>query len=318
MSTGPDDERLRDLLHRGLPAAEPADDLWERSHRRYRRVRAQRRASGALAAVLVLAALGAIVFQMLPRTTDPVVLDDGGTPAISETATPDAAPAPSPTPEDTPPAAPAPTSPPSAPAQVAPPAPSSPGLPCQEVPQPSTTLAGIEPDGDAGLERAGVEGSRLYLVDDGVVSAIDAGAPIVRWGYVDATGDGLAEFFVGTAGRAGQRMLMARITDCGLAFVRNVQGAPYAFDIGMRGGLPVGMGCVDTDQDGDVEIVGLEGRREGSEYLVTRTVVDVEGLRATNGEFDVVGVDAADTDGLFLISQATCGEDPLDIEGQAD
>lgn len=315
-----EERRLAELLRSGLPDAEPPERLWERSRGRYRRVRARRRAAGAVAAVVALLAVGLAIPRLVPGAPqERLVLD---APSVAEPIAPSqpAATEPSSTP-------PAPEPVPTPPASVSPdPEPTAAPPPSSPSPSP-TACERADPPGDAQLREVGdvdgdgaadavaLAGGALQLVTgDGLVTPpLDVGAqPALGVGLADVDADGDADLFVRTSGRAGQRVTIARFDGCALAFLLNAQGESYAFDIGQRDGALVGMGCVDVDDDGALEVVGLEGRLDGDAYVVDRTVVDLRGDRAVNGAIDTVRVPAGDPRAVGLISSATCGERLLD------
>lgn len=325
-----DEQRLRDLLRAGLPAGEPPDHLWDRSRGRLHRARVRQRAAGALAAVLVVAGVGLTAARVLPRADEPGVVLDAPDP--SDPATPAGDPVPPSTPPPTGPPSPAtsPTPSPTPGTEATPDAPATPRAdPAAPVVTPDPTacdggtpLAGAvrqpvgDLDGDGEPDEVAVQGVQVQVVTSGGLTlapftAYDD-APVERVGVADADGDGDPELFLVSAGRAGERVVMARVDGCDPGLVINAQGVPYAFDVGERDGDLVGMGCVDVDDDGRVELVGLRGSLQGAVWSVDRTTVDIGRDPARNGDADTVEVDAADPDGVGLIRSATCGESLLD------
>jgi len=321
-----DEQRLRDLLRAGLPAAEPPGDLWDRSRGRLRRARARQRGAGALAALLVVVAVGVTTARVLPGAQEPGVqldtapqVDPPGPPASpSPTPSPPASPSPSPSPSAAPaPArdpAPRPSAAPTAPAEVPPAAATT--APCTD----ADPLPGAEPrtvpdlDGDGAPDRVGVLGAQVQVTTSGgrvlapFVTYDDA--PVTGVGVADAEGDGQAELFVRSPGRAGERVTLAQVTGCRVRVVQNAQGIPYAFDVGERGGALVGVGCV--RRGGEQVLVGLRGTLAGDRYEVQRTAVDIRRDPARNGTTDTVEVDAGDPAAVDLIRSATCGTSLLD------
>jgi hypothetical protein len=125
----------------------------------------------------------------------------------------------------------------------------------------------------------------------------------------DVTGDGEIVAFV-TNGRAVD---LLRFQDCALAEARNPQGQPYTFDLGFTG-FGTGVGCVDATGDGVRDLVGLNIERDGSGQAarITRTVVELTGLQASNGPTSEVPV----TPEAVTSAQAvTCGDLTLEVDG---
>lgn len=296
-----DEQRLRDLLRAGgFDTPEPSADLWDRSRAHYRRVRGRRRAAMALAVAAAVLAVAVAVPPLLPGPPEESLAFREGP---EQTAAAEAA-----AQERSDPAA----------------EPSLGPTPCaDEAPADPAVFQSIRDlDGDGGLEGIAIVGGGLQVArSNGVVTPLaDAGGTITAVGLVDVDGDGLGNLWVRTPGPAGERIVMARLDDCALEFVRNVQGAPYLFDIGELDGALVGMGCVDADDDGELDLVGLSGRLDGPEYVVDRTVVEVAGGRAFVSATDTVRVPAGDRDAVALINSATCGDELLDdlVPGDAD
>jgi len=323
-----DEQRLRDLLRAGLPAAEPPGDLWDRSRGRLHRARARQRIAGALAALLVVVAVGVTTARVLPGAQEPgVQLDTSpqvvpASPSASPSPTPSPSPSPSPPPSPAPSAAPTPTPDPAPRASATPtalaevpPAPAT-AAPCTD----ADPLPGAEPravpdlDGDGARDRVAVLGAQVQVTTSGgrvlapFVTYDDAAVTGV--GVADAEGDGQAELFVRSPGRAGERVTLAQVTGCRVRVVQNAQGVPYAFDVGERDDALVGVGCV--RRGGEQVLVGLRGTLVGDRYEVERTAVDIRRDPARNGATDTVDVDAADPAAVGLIRSATCGESLLD------
>lgn len=312
-----DERRLADLLRSGLPEGEPPEGLWERSRGRYRRVRARRRAAGVVAAVVAGLAVALAVPRLAPGPPqERLVLD---APAPARPSTPPATPsqsAPSSTPPASTPDDPGPSATPAPPASSTPqPSPSSAGCAQVKLPQDALVRDVGDLDGDGAPDAVALAGGALRFVSaDGAAGPpLDAGEePVSGVGVADADGDARPDLFVRAPGRAGQRVTIARLDGCALTFVANIQGEPYAFDIGEREGALVGMGCVDVDGDGDLELLGLQSRLDGDAYAVQRTVVDLRGARAVNDAIDNVDVAADNARGVELLRSATCGERLLD------
>lgn len=280
-----DEQRLRALLRAGLPdTPRPGADLWDRSRVRYRRVRARRRAAGVVAVAAMVFAVVVAVPRLLPGPPEESLILSGGPEPVTVPET---------VPEE-------------------PPAPVPCGLPTPIDLAAFSFLRDLDGDGEA--EGIAIAGSGLQVArSNGVVTPLaDAGGTITSVGLADVNGNGFDNLVVRTLGPAGERVVLARLDDCALEFVRDVQDAPYAFDIGERDGVLVGMGCVDVDGDGELDLVGLSSRLDGPEYVVQRTVVEVAGGRAFDSATDTVRVPAADAEAVALIRGATCGDNPLD------
>ncbi len=113
-------------------------------------------------------------------------------------------------------------------------------------------------------------------------------------GVADADGDGRAEIFVRhtTAGPGGvsssEVVSVAVFHDCAPVFLTNVEGRHYQFAI-VEGDLSRRsvVGCVDADDDGELDLVGVESQeRPDGTHAFTRTIVEIDGTRATNGATD--------------------------------
>lgn len=305
-----DERRIADLLRSGLSQGEPPEQLWEVSRGRYRRVRAQRRAAGALAAVVAVLAVGLVIPRLVPGPPQQRLVLDA--PSVLEPgATPTAPSPPAPGPTVTPTPSPSPSTPSSLPATATP---SRAACSSSDLADGAQLRQVDDIDGDGAPDSVALAGGALQLVTaDGLVTApLEVGEqPARAVGVADLDGDGVGDLFVRTSGRAGERVTIARFDGCAITFVLNAEGEPYAFDVGDRADALVGMGCVDTDDDGDLELVGLAGRLDGDAYAVERTVVDIRGARARNGAIDTVRVPADDAR-VELIYSATCGERLLD------
>jgi hypothetical protein len=72
---------------------------------------------------------------------------------------------------------------------------------------------------------------------------------------------------------------------------------------------------VDADGDGRWELVGLSFERSGATVRWRRTIVRIEGTQATNGATDQgTFTSPQEDDQIALLSDVTCGDDPLDAE----
>ena len=127
----------------------------------------------------------------------------------------------------------------------------------------------------------------------GTSTQLDVGSarPVALFlGAADADSDGRDELFIDPAN--GVYVKLVVFVNCRLSFVKNAQGEDYSFrvDSGDDDGDPSdgdGVGCVDVDADGRLELVGLHFvRSPGGSVAWTRTVVRLEGARAVNGRVD--------------------------------
>lgn len=193
--------------------------------------------------------------------------------------------------------------------------------------RPSTsTLRGGEPlgdvDGDSEVDQIYLsEGNIGVEASGGVVSEVPAGRARVSKviGVADANDDGRGEIFVVGAGASGSEVVtMARIAvlaDCRLAFITDASGEGYFFEIGKSSTGGKGLGCVDADGDGRSELVSLSFERNGPVVRWRRTVVNIDGKIATTGPTDEgTFTSPQDDDKIALLSDVTCGDDPLDAE----
>lgn len=169
----------------------------------------------------------------------------------------------------------------------------------------------IDVDGDGRPDRSWLEQSAGELTF-GITTATDstATAPIDLAGGggrsalvadYDGRGDVLA--FVSD----GRTADLLAYSDCTLVTVQNPEAEAYQFDLGFRG-TGTGLGCVDASGDGVPDLVGLNVLVDGSGQTtsIDRTIIEVDGPRASNGASDSVAItDPAQAD---LAHQITCGE----------
>ncbi len=194
------------------------------------------------------------------------------------------------------------------------------GTPCP----PSGTTADGKPlgdvDGDGDVDGVYLSGGNLGVATStGVVSEVRvAGARAVKVaGVADANEDGRDEIFVVGAGPSGTEVVaytvIAVFADCRLALLTDVDGDVYSHQFGKSDGGGSGVGCVDADGDGKRELVGLTFERNGPEVRWTRTIVRIDGTVATNGQTDEgTFTSPQDDDKIALLSDLTCGDDPVD------
>lgn len=222
---------------------------------------------------------------------------------------------PSPTPTPAPPEA-------SATGGGRPPAPGAPPKPAQ-TPEPPAGCAGVEGldgffeefegpllgdlDGDGGPDEVYLDGPgpgdslpRIAVLT-GAGARLEVEVPTrveaSVLGVADADGNGRDEIFVerrvaGDNGVGSSVVVsLAAVVDCELTLVTNVEGDPYDFRIDEAAAIDRldearGVGCVDADFDGGLDLIGFTIRRsasgDGHEY--ERTIVQMDGAGAANGE----------------------------------
>lgn len=163
-------------------------------------------------------------------------------------------------------------------------------------------------------ERIGVQTST------GFVSEVPTGrARLSRViGVADANDDGRGEIFVVGVGASGSEAVavanIAVFTDCRLAFLTDAAtDRPFGQVFGLSDAGGSGLGCVDADGDGRSELVRLSFERNGPVVRWRRTVVNIDGKIATTGPTDEgTFTSPQDDDKIALLSDVTCGDDPLD------
>jgi hypothetical protein len=177
-------------------------------------------------------------------------------------------------------------------------------------------------DGDGEVDQVYLsQGNLGVATSSGVVSEAPTGSarPVKVIGVADANSDGRGEVFILSSAVSDAEVVpvvnIAVVADCQLAFVTNAAGDYYSFEIGESGSGGSGVGCVDADGDGRLELVGLSFERNGATVSWRRTIVRIEGTQATNGASDQgTFTSPQDDDQIALLSDATCGDDPLDAE----
>lgn len=201
------------------------------------------------------------------------------------------------------------------------------------------TPRGPTPRGNVALSAADIDGDgagdTVYLLDEGdqpdraVGVALATGhrsetafAEVIAssiFGPFDLNGDGRDELLNVSSGNTGSTTLVQVVVleGCELVIARNVEGEPYRFlvsDHGFEGLSDAslgGVGCVDVDVDGQLDLVGLAGYREaGDRVRWTRTVVRLEDAVLRNGPTDggvfVAGVDDA---AIASLGQVSCRDE---------
>jgi hypothetical protein len=82
----------------------------------------------------------------------------------------------------------------------------------------------------------------------------------------------------------GRQVLLYTVSDCRLVPEQNVQGRPYAFDLGFTG-YGTGVGCADADGNGSRDLLGLKlvTGSGGTPTAIQRTIIELRGAQARNG-----------------------------------
>lgn len=207
---------------------------------------------------------------------------------------------------------------------VQPASPDNPDMSCPPSESRSSTVG--EPlgdvDGDGQVDKVYLsEGSIGVETSTGVVSEMATGSarPVKVIGVSDANDDGRGEIFVLASGVSDSELVplvrVAVFADCELALLTNTSGDAYSFEVGESDTGGSGVGCVDADGDGRRELVGLSFDRSVPNVSWRRTIVEIDGTRATNGPVDEgTFVSPQDDAQIALLGDVTCGENPLEAE----
>jgi len=186
-----------------------------------------------------------------------------------------------------------------------------------------TGTGGVAPATAATVDTIDLDGDgvpdRLWLADDGGTRTVGvstaAGATLTH--PVDLAGPAGATAFALRPDPAEPAMVLVSdnrvadllvVQDCALVDATDTRGAPWQFDQGFAG-QGTGVGCVDLDGDGTLDLVGLNLVDD----TVTRTLIHVDGTVVSAGESDEV---AADTEAAQETARAiTCGDRTLSADG---
>lgn len=218
-------------------------------------------------------------------------------------------------------------------ASSAPPPASSPATPA---PSPTGTLqpsapaaegctgtGGLAPATAATVDTIDLDGDgvpdQLWIADDGGTRTVGvstaAGATLTH--PIDLAGPAGATAFALRPDPAEPAMVLVsdnRVADllvvqgCALVAATDTRGEPWQFDQGFAG-QGTGVGCVDLDGDGTLDLVGLNLVDD----TVARTLIHVDGTTASAGTSDEV---AAGTDAARETARAiTCGDRTLSADG---
>lgn len=103
--------------------------------------------------------------------------------------------------------------------------------------------------------------------------------------------------------------------DCALAPVTNSEGDAYDFNLGFLETVGTGVGCVDID--GSQQLVGLDITDDvGTTVGWTRTVIELDGTRARNGEVTKGAFTRPRDDAeIELLRDITCGDRTIVEDG---
>jgi hypothetical protein len=105
----------------------------------------------------------------------------------------------------------------------------------------------------------------------------------------------------------GRGAYLYLVDDCAVTPVQNIDGEQYTFDLQNLRGFGTGVGCVDLDEDGTRDMVGLLAEPgEGGSTRITRTIIELDGDQAANGEEDVTT--SSDQATIDLAMTVSCGD----------
>jgi hypothetical protein len=171
--------------------------------------------------------------------------------------------------------------------------------------KPDTLWIAKQPDADGGVPFG------VTTAAGGTFSAtIRSASPVARSVMVaDVTGKG--EFIA--LASDNRQVLLYGISSCSFVPELNAQGQQYAFDLGFTG-FGTGVGCVDADDDGTTDLVGLKFEPEtNGAGTISRTIVVLKGPQARNGATDTVPVTrASEADEAQMVG---CGDMTLANDG---
>ncbi|HEY0218097.1 MAG TPA: hypothetical protein VGC57_17025 [Cellulomonas sp.] len=184
------------------------------------------------------------------------------------------------------------------------------------VPAGASTVSTIDLDGDGAGDTLWISGAGSdRQVGVTTASGATTSLPIDLAGPAGATAFALrpdpadpAEVLV-TDNRLADLLVL---DGCALAPVTDAAGAPWQFDLGYTG-YGTGVGCVDVDRDGTLDLAGLNLLEDGA--TVTRTAIDVTGTLAAAGTEDQVTIDPADQTAVDTAHALTCGDRTAAADG---
>jgi hypothetical protein len=177
----------------------------------------------------------------------------------------------------------------------------------------------VDVDGDGIADTAWLTGDANGTRELGVATAAGGGdvatirsaspSPLTVLA-ADADGAAPVELFVSDS----RTVQLWAFADCALRPVTDGEGEPYLFDLGLAG-TGTGAGCVDAG--GGRELVGLNiTDDDGATVEWSRTVVEREGLTASNGETETGELhQPEDADAIELLHTVSCGDMTIDEDG---
>jgi hypothetical protein len=181
----------------------------------------------------------------------------------------------------------------------------------------SGQIVDLDGDGrpDTGWLAAHEDGSRELGVataaGGGDVVTIESASPVaLTLLAIDADEQPPVELFVSD----GRTVQLWAFADCRLAPVTNPEDEPYLFDLGFRG-TGTGVGC--RDVRGGRQLVGLNVTDDnGTEVDWTRTVIERDGLAASNGPTDEGRFERPADDGAIeLLHTVSCDDVTITSDG---
>ncbi len=189
---------------------------------------------------------------------------------------------------------------------------------------PANRMEIADVDGDGRRDTAWAASTRNGGRELGIVTAagggdqvaISLGGPTAMWLMAaDADQEPPLELFVGDT----RSVQLWTFVDCALRPVTDRQGEPYVFDRGFVG-TGTGAGCIDADGDGRRDLVGLNVIRSDDTVVEwSRTIIDRDGLLATNGATDTGRFDLpADQARVGLLFDFTCGDPSTPIVSEPE
>ncbi len=196
------------------------------------------------------------------------------------------------------------------------PAPTAAGCtgPGEAPPAGAATVATIDLDGDGTSDT-------LWIASDGATRTLGmttaagatATAPIDLAGPAGATAFALRPDPAGPAevllsdNRVADLLL---VQDCAFVAATDAEGAPWRFDQGFAG-QGTGVGCLDLDGDGTLDLVGLNLVDD----VVRRTAIDLTGTVAAAGVSDEVTLAPGDEAARETAHALTCGDRTAGADG---
>jgi hypothetical protein len=192
------------------------------------------------------------------------------------------------------------------------------GTPAGAATAPTIDVDGDGRDDTAWLAGVASDGERTF----GITTASGAtfstpfssASPVAATAMAFAPDGELPAYALISDGRIGSLWLVA---DCRITQVTNPQGEQYTFDLGGFTGFGTGVGCIDADGDGRRDLVGLLAESvDPSTTHITRTIIELDGARASNGPSDELVAHRPEDDAQAESARSvTCGDRTLDADG---